>query len=77
VAVDVFTVFEDFVDIERIVVTHAAGTRAPVTRPVRRRRERGRFLAGVTLARGANTIAVTARDRAGTRLRAVFALDVP
>ena len=42
-----------------------------------RRRGPGTFAASVNLARGANEIAVVARDRQGTRLRAVFALDVP
>ena len=76
VAVDVFTVFEDFAEIERLVLTHAAGNAPARAQRVRRRRERGRFVADVTLARGANTIAVVARDREGTRLRAVFELDV-
>jgi copper transport protein len=76
VAIDVFTVFEDFAGIERIVVTHAAGTRRAVRRPVRRRGPRGRFLARVTLVRGANTITVTARDREGTRVRAAIKLQV-
>jgi copper transport protein len=76
--VDVFTVFEDFAAIDELVVTHAAGKGGRTRQlAVRRLRARGRFSAPVTLAKGANTIAVVARDRQGNRLRAVFELDVP
>ena len=42
-----------------------------------RRTAAGRYVAGIRLARGRNTIAVIARDRRGARLRAVFELDGP
>jgi copper transport protein len=77
VAIDVFTVFEDFAAVDDVVLTSRAGGARPRQWPVRPRRDKGRFVADVVLARGANTIAVVARDRGGMRMRAVFELDVP
>ena len=74
--IDVFTIFEDFFDVDDLVLTTAAGTGRAAQRSVRRTAA-GRYVADIRLARGENTIAVIARDRQGARLRAVFALDVP
>jgi hypothetical protein len=74
--IELYTVIQELASIEEIVVTAAAGSARPRQLPVRRRGN-GRFTAPVVLARGQNTVAVTARDRQGTRVRAVFELDVP
>ena len=74
--IGVYTVFEDFAAVDDLVLTTARGSASPQQQPVRHL-GRGRFSARIRLARGANTVAVVVRDPQGTRLRAVFRLDVP
>ena len=74
--VGVYTPIQDPATIDEIVVVAAAGRARPQRLPTRRR-GRGEFTAPIRLVKGENTIAVVARDAQGTRLRAVFELDVP
>ncbi len=74
--VGVYTPIQDPATIDEIVVVAAAGRARPQRLPTRRR-GRGEFTAPIRLIKGENTIAVVARDAQGTRLRAVFELDVP
>jgi hypothetical protein len=64
------------VPIDRLVVTLAVGHEPARQQPVRRL-GRGRFVADVELAEGANTIAVIARRADDVRLRVMVDLDVP
>ncbi len=76
VEVTVYTAFENVSHVDEIVVTAAAGDGPTRQQPLRRLGS-GRFVADIDLAAGPFTIAVVARTSDGTRLRGVFALEIP
>ena len=74
--INFFDFFGGKVDIRRVVVTTAAAGRRAQQRPLRRLGP-GRYATTAVLARGTNTVAVTAQAPGRGRIRAVFPLTVP
>ena len=63
--------------VDEIVVTDASANDSVARQLPVRRLSRGRFMAEVELSTGRHTIAAVGRTFDGTRLRAVFTIDVP
>lgn len=71
-----FDFFGGMVDIRRVVLTAAAAGRGAQQRPLRSLGP-GHYATTAVLARGANTVAITAQAPGRGRIRAVFPLSVP